>query len=380
MKISSAEDRFTVHYRLFGVASLREARDKSRLIALEQTVELPDDLVAPGPIRQHIVGQQISLKKLKDGSFESVLSYPVGTTGSEIPQFLNVMFGNTSIKPKIRVERFDLPKSLLKTFQGPRFGVKGLRALLKEPKRPLLCTALKPMGLPSRELAKLAYQFALGGIDLIKDDHGLADQPYARFEDRVPRCAEAVEKANRETGRRCLYLPNVSVSIPTLWKRLLFAKKEGAGGFLVSPGLVGFDVMHQMAVDKRLGLPILFHPAFLGSFVVDPHHGMSHYALFGQLARLAGADGSIFPSFGGRFSFSWDDCRQIAQGCHDKMGDLKPIFPVPGGGMSLERVREMLDVYGQDVIFLVGGGLFRQGPDLVENGRYFRRLVETSSN
>ena len=36
----------------------------------------------------------------------------------------------------------------------------------------------------------------------------------------------------------------------------------------------------------------------------------------------------------------------------------------------------MLDLYERDVIFLIGGGLHRNGPDLAENGRYFRRLVE----
>jgi len=40
-----------------------------------------------------------------------------------------------------------------------------LRLLLGVAQRPLLCTALKPMGLPPSVLADLAYQIALGGID-----------------------------------------------------------------------------------------------------------------------------------------------------------------------------------------------------------------------
>ena len=44
--------------------------------------------------------------------------------------------------------------------------------------------------------------------------------------------------------------------------------------------------------------------------------------------------------------------------------------------MTLERVPEMLELYGQDLIFLIGGGLHRQSPDLVESSRYFRNLVE----
>ncbi len=58
------------------------------------------------------------------------------------------------------------------------------------------------------------------------------------------------------------------------------------------------------------------------------------------------------------------------------MAHIKPIFPTPGGGMGLARVPEMRELYGRDVIFLIGGGLHRHSPDLVENSRYFRRVVE----
>ncbi|MEQ8236743.1 MAG: ribulose 1,5-bisphosphate carboxylase large subunit, partial [Syntrophomonadaceae bacterium] len=102
----------------------------------------------------------------------------------------------------------------------------------------------------------------------------------------------------------------------------------------------------------------------------------SHYALFGQLTRLAGGDGTIYPNFGGRFSFSREECQSIVQGAAVPMGHLKPIFPCPGGGMSMENIPEMIEVYGREVVFLVGGGLFKHGPDLVENCRYFRSLVD----
>ncbi|NTW60611.1 MAG: ribulose 1,5-bisphosphate carboxylase large subunit, partial [Nitrospirae bacterium] len=96
----------------------------------------------------------------------------------------------------------------------------------------------------------------------------------------------------------------------------------------------------------------------------------------GQLARLAGADATIFPNFGGRFSFSREECADIAEETSLPMGHLKTIFPAPGGGMSLARVPEMLETYGRDLIFLIGGGLFKHGPDLIENCRFFRKMVE----
>jgi ribulose-bisphosphate carboxylase large chain len=154
----------------------------------------------------------------------------------------------------------------------------------------------------------------------------------------------------------------------------LFAKQVGAEALMLAPGLVGWDAMRQLADDDRLALPIISHPALQGSFVTSPHQGISHYALFGQIARLAGADATIYPNWGGRFAFSKADCASIVAGSTVSMGQIKPIFPAPGGGMSLERIPEMLELYGSEVIFLIGGGLHQRGPDLVENCRHFRQL------
>lgn len=375
VSISLSGERFRIVYQLTA-SNEAEAREKAWSICLEQTVEFPDDLVPEGDIRDHIFGRIESFDAAGEHRYRVVISYAVETTGFELTQLLNVAFGNTSIKPGIRLDRFDLPESLLRAFKGPRFGRAGLRRRLGVPHRPLLCTALKPMGLPPQELAKLAYQFALGGIDLIKDDHGLADQPFSPFAERAQRCAKAVAKANRETGLACIYLPNVTGPPDRAIEQALFARRAGAGGLLFSPGLAGLNVMQQLAEDDRIDLPIVSHPALQGSFVACPDHGISHYALFGQIARLAGADAGIYPNFGGRFSFTREECRNLAEGMAAPMAHIQPIFPAPGGGMSLARVPEMRELYGRDVIFLIGGGLHHHGPDLVENSRYFRRIVE----
>lgn len=98
---------------------------------------------------------------------------------------------------------------------------------------------------------------------------------------------------------------------------------------------------------------------------------MSHAALFGHLHRLAGADIVVFPNHGGRFSFSPTDCESIAAATGDALGDLAPIFPAPAGGMSVDRVPEMVRFYGPDVVLLIGGDLHRRSSDLVANCRAF---------
>ncbi len=369
----SREARFFAVYRVAG--SKLDAQARAWDICLEQTVELPFDVVPGGLIRDQIIGRIESLRKGADG-YRAVISYAVGCAAAELPQLLNVLFGNIGIKPGIRLERFALPPVLLRHFKGPRFGQAGLRRLLGVSRRPLLCAALKPMGLSPEGLADLAHRFALGGIDIVKDDHGLSDQRYAPFEERVRLCAKAVAKANRKTGLRCAYAPNITAPYAELLDRACFAREAGAGAVLVSPGLAGLDAMRALADDSRVGLPILSHPAFQGTYVLQPESGISHYALFGQIARLAGADASIYPNYGGRFSFSRAECRSIVEGCRVPMGHLRPIIPCPGGGMSLDRVPELLRFYGNEVILLVGGGLLKHGPDVVLNCRTLRKMVD----
>lgn len=373
LPLNLSGERFRVTYQLFGPAEDVPAR--AREICVEQTVEFPPALIDSEPIKTYIIGRIEEVHALSAELNQVVISYAVETSGFELTQLLNVLFGNTSMQPGVRIVDLEIPDALLQAFKGPRFGREGLRVLLGVERRPLLCTAIKPMGLSPEELAELTYTLALGGIDIIKDDHGLADQPFCRFRERVPRCAEAVEKANRVTGFRCVYAPNVSASGEQTLINARFAREVGAGALLIAPGLVSFGMMQQIAEDDSIGLPILGHPALLGSFVASANEGMSHAVVFGHLMRLGGADASIFPNYGGRFAFSRQACESIVAACGEPMGEIKPIFPTPAGGMTLPRVPEMRAIYGDDVVLLIGGGLHSASPDLLANCYKFREMA-----
>ncbi len=192
--------RIFVTYHIAGEekAALASAQD----ICFEQTVEFPDKLIPSDFIRDNVVGKLEQFTPYAPGGFKAVISYAQETAAGELTQLLNLVFGNISIKTGIKVCDIVFPKAFLSIFNGPRFGRKGIRELLNVFDRPLLCTALKPMGLSAGELAKLAYRCALGGIDIIKDDHGLTNQCFAPFQERVKLCAQAVSKANKETNQK----------------------------------------------------------------------------------------------------------------------------------------------------------------------------------
>lgn len=362
-----SEPRFSVEYHLAGTEG--EAQANAEALCFDQTVELPNELVPEGPIRTDILGRLESFRKLRESQHEAVISFPSELLGNELIQVLSVAFGIASLKWGIRVVRLHLPEEVLKKWPGPRLGREGIRRRIGMLHRPLICGVLKPVGLSAEALADLAYQFAIGGLDLIKDDQGLVDQNFCPFEERVRQCAAAVNKANRETGRHCLYFPNVTGSGEMICKRVPLVKGVGVGGLLICPGLAGFDAIRTLADDRRLNLPVMSHPTFLGSFIINADSGIAPSVLFGQLPRLAGADISIYPTYGGRFSMTRHDCLQIAKEtaiCWDK---LKPIFPTAAGRIHHDRLRELIELYGNDVVIIVGGEIQRPGKEVIATCR-----------
>ena len=384
--LSLSGERFTAVYRLSGTAA--EVVARARAICLEQTVEFPEALIPNQAIRTQIVGTIAEIKPCSScsdsssaqnpNSFEVSIRYPIEAAGREFTQLLNVLFGNVALQPGVRLQRIDLPPALLQHYTGPRFGIAGLRQQLGITDRPLLCTALKPMGLSPTELADMAYRLARGGIDLIKDDHGLSDQTFCPFDERVSRCAEAIARANQQTGRTSLYLPNVTAPADELDARAERACERGAGGLLLCPGLTGLDSLRRLAADDQIALPILSHPALLGGLSLGSSQGLAQDLLFGTLTRLAGADATIFPSFGGRFAFTAAECQAITIAARAPLDRLAPIWPVPAGGMRLEQVPELVTFYGQDSMLLIGGDL-HAGEELTARCQAFLRLVRQAS-
>ncbi len=356
-------DRFSVHYQLSGDES--EAREKAQRVAIDQTVEASEEAIPDGPIREQIVGRLETVRRVEEGCWEAVISYAGELMGSSASQFLNVVFGTSSLKPGIRVAGLQLPEALLSLWRGARFGIDGLRRLAGVVTRPLVCGVLKPLGRTPAELADLAYRLALGGLDLVKDDQGLADQAFCPFEERVSRCAEAVARANRETGRHCRYLPHVTGPWPRLREQALFARRAGAGGLLLCPGLSGYDALYGLAGDGEIAMPILSHPALLGSFIVHREAGIAPAVLFGRLPRLFGADASLYPTHASGFAMTREDAEAIAVAARVPWGHLKPMFPTAAGRMGIERVDEMGRLYGRDVLFVIGSHMHRHPGGLV---------------
>ncbi|HET6341590.1 MAG TPA: ribulose 1,5-bisphosphate carboxylase, partial [Gemmatimonadota bacterium] len=140
---------------------------------------------------------------------------------------------------------------------------------------------------------------------------------------------------------------------------------------MAAPLVIGLPAFLELA--RASPVPVLAHPALGGG------RGIATALLLGTLFRLYGADAVIFPHAGGRFPFDLETCGDLAARLGGPLGGLRPALPVPAGGMSVARVREMVEFYGIDVMLLVGGSLYVARRELAERAREFVARVRDAA-
>lgn len=366
-------ERIRAFYRVRSDGNVREIAED---ICIEQTAEAHRSLVDEPRFREGVLGRVEEIEEAGEGRAVVEISYPAEITAWQIPQLLHVLYGNISLKSGIRLERVLFPPAFTDRFPGPRHGIGGLRSLTGVMHRPLLAAALKPMGLRAEELAERAGAFARGGIDIIKDDHGLSDQTFCPFEERVRAVTAALKRARDATGRRTLYFPSITERFDVLERRVDWAAAEGADGVLLSPLITGLDAVRHLAERSGPAVAIMAHPALAGAYFCDADHGISMQLVLGKLMRLAGADLVIFPSHGGRFPVRRDDSLAVAEALRSRLYRLRPAWPMPAGGIDVENVPVLREDYGDDCVLLVGSSLYTSSPDLEASARRFLSLVE----
>ncbi|MCX7601292.1 MAG: RuBisCO large subunit C-terminal-like domain-containing protein [Meiothermus sp.] len=356
---------------IYHIASSPEQIEaRAEALAIEQSIEMPPSAVRQPKILREVLAQVASIQEVETGLFRVTLRFASPTTAFETAGLLNVLFGNCALQAEVELVELKLPPELLSAFAGPRFGISGLRRLTGVQSRPLTCTALKPQGLSPAQLAELAQTFAKGGIDIVKDDHGLTNQVYAPFAERVPLVQKAIAEANARTGGHTLYAPMLTGGPKTLLERLSIAKEAGVRVVLVAPMLLGLPAFEELVAE--LEMAVLAHPAFAGQRIAPP-------LMLGRLFRLLGADATIFPNHGGRFAYSRETCLELAEAARAPWAHIRPALPVPAGGMTVERVEEMVSLYGRDTMLLIGGNLLAAGDRLLERTQAFVQKVAASA-
>ena len=133
--------------------------------------------------------------------------------------------------------------------------------------------------------------------------------------------------------------------------------------------VVGLPAFHAL-VRQFPDILYMAHPSMTGGGRIEPA------LLMGRLFRLFGADATVFANHGGRFAYSTATCLNLARFAREDWPGIKPSIPVPAGGMTTERVPEMLDFYGRDTMLLIGGALMVDLERIADTTAAFQRRVE----
>ncbi|WP_035154276.1 2,3-diketo-5-methylthiopentyl-1-phosphate enolase [Cohnella thermotolerans] len=372
----------TATYRLFDDKA--DFHKKAEGIAVGLTVGSWTDLpeVAKRQMEKHL-GQVVSVEAHEpEGAApgeryaDITIAYPDLNFSRDLPALLVTVFGKLSMDGRIKLLDLNPSADFLQAFSGPRFGIAGVRGLLGVHDRPLLMSIFKSViGYDLDGLREQFLQQALGGVDLIKDDEILFENPLTPLEKRVETCIGAARQAERETGQKLIYFTNLTGPTSKLRENARRAIDAGANGLLFNVLAYGFDALAELANDSSIDVPIAAHPAMAGAFYPSPYHGIAAPLLLGKLTRIAGADLSLFPSPYGSVVMPKEENLAVQAALVDKALPLREAFPVPSAGIHPGLVPLILRDFGGDVVVNAGGGVHGHPLGAAAGGRAFRQAI-----
>jgi 2,3-diketo-5-methylthiopentyl-1-phosphate enolase len=309
------------------------------------------------------------------------IAYPDINFSRDLPALLVTVFGKLSMDGKIKLLDLDVSEDFASAFPGPKFGLNGIRDLLGVAERPLLMSIFKSVvGYDLANLQDQFYKQALGGVDLIKDDEILFENPLTPLEKRVEACMDAARRAESETGQKLLYAVNLTGPTSQLAANARKAINAGANALLFNVLAYGYDVLHELSSDKTINVPIAAHPAMAGAIYPSPHYGISASLLLGKLMRLAGADLVLFPSPYGSVVMPKEENLAVKDALLEPLHGLRTSFPVPSAGIHPGLVPLILKDFGTDVVVNAGGGIHGHPMGTAAGGQAFRQAIAATLN
>ena len=307
------------------------------------------------------------------------IAFPEINIGSQIPMLLTTVVGNISMGGQIKVLDIRFPQRFVEGFQGPKFGIRGVRELLGVPKRPLLNNMIKPCtGYTPEVGVELFRAAALGGCDIIKDDELLANASFNEVQARVKLYIEAERQVYEETGEHTLYTVNVTDEVPQVFENARRAVELGCNALMVNYLATGFPVLRALAEDPDIAVPILGHMDVAGAYYMSPYHGVSSHLILGKLPRLSGADIVVFPAPYGKAPVIKDKFVNVARNLAFPLYDIRPTFPMASGGITPSMVPKVMKDLGHDIVIGSGGGIHAHPQGPVAGGKAFRAAIDAT--
>lgn len=292
-----------------------------------------------------------------------------------VPMILLTIAGNCfAFSTKVRLLDIYFPRDLVARFKGPKYGIQGIRELLGVYDRPLSLHIIKPkMGMTPEETANQVYQTAIGGADLCKDDEMLSDLDNSPWEKRLEAVLKAIEKAERETGHKMLYMLSITDEADRINAKARKAVEMGASGLLLAYS-AGPSSLRLLAEDPEIKAPILLHVSHMLSQLKT-----ISFPVFSKLCRLCGADMMLSPCIWTSIpTVSAEEDARNYQVMVAPMYHIKPTFPMPAAGMYPGLVPALVEEFGVDMIIPAGGGMLGHSMGYTAGAKAWQQAIDAT--
>ncbi len=303
------------------------------------------------------------------------IAYPIDLwEPGNVSQLLSGIAGNIYGMKAIRNLRLvdaTLPHGYIRHFKGPAFGMEGIRKMMKVKRRPLTGAVPKPkIGFSAAEHAAVGFETWMGGFDFVKDDENLTSTSFNNFDERVRLMSKMRDKAEKLTGDVKSAFINITAETDTMKKRAKLIADHGFNYAMIDVVVAGTaSVMTMRDYCTDLGLAIHAHRAMHAAFDRNPKHGMTMEFL-AKLHRLIGVSNIHSGTAVGKLVGTKREVTAIAEILRERKvkpldhvlmpqdwEHIKTTFPCSSGGLHPGLVPSVLDIYGEDIVLLVSGGI-----------------------
>ena len=297
-----------------------------------------------------------------------------------IPQLMSSVAGNIfgmkAIK-HLRLEDIEFPSKMVRSYRGPEIGLREIRKLTRIRDRPIVGTIYKPkLGLSPMEQAELAYRVYSSGMDYSKDDENLGSMVFNRFQDRVLRILEVVDRIASEQGRRVIYAANITAPVDDMLRRAQFVKDHGGRCIMIDILTAGWSALEYIT-KQRFRMVVHGHRAMHAAITRNPRHGISMLVI-SKLARLAGVSALHTGTVVGKMEGKKGDVLEINPFLRERWHGLKPVMPIASGGLHPGLAPGVIEILGKDLIMTFGGGLWGHPGGPEAGARAIRQAVDSA--
>lgn len=320
--------------------------------------------------------------KLQERHYVFRIAYPLINIQKPNGKFnfslmLTMVHGNISMGGKLKLVDVRFPKKFLAKFKGPKFGIDGIRKLLKVPKRPMLNNMVKPCtGHDCETAGRLVYEAAVGGCDIVKDDELIADQIFNSLEERVTTVMENVDKADEEKGEKTLYTINITDDIPDVLEHANKIQDLGGNALMLNYLVTGLSVMKSITEDPSIKIPLLAHMDFAGVWYQDQWSGVASDLTLGKFPRICGADIIVLPAPYGKAIIVDERYPMNLKALRFPLQKINQTLPMPSGGITAGMVEKSVKDGGYDILIGSGGGIHAHPDGPIKGATAFRQAIE----